>query len=83
MELKKKKIKWITLCNQILDNKAKQKPVMFEDSLFDFQIFGFEKTRMGFMIIWEVSTNRATNVCRMTIPEGIGFNLMDKFNGQR
>ena len=69
---KKKKIQWRKLLIEITDSVAENE-IVFQGQRFRFQYVGYRISRLGYLIIWEISTNRAIQMSRLKIPTNKQF----------
>lgn len=60
---------WIKVTSEAL--KFNRTQFTFKGHSFEFQIFEFEETKMGYLTIWNVSTRKAFTISRMKIDESI------------
>lgn len=68
-----KDINWIEVSKSIFDTNGNIRPLLIDGRYFEFAIIGHQISRVGFMTIWDIETQRAVWLSRVDIPEGMKF----------
>jgi hypothetical protein len=68
---------WIKVLSEIDKTKGKEKPLLVNNNVYDFNIYGIKKRMVGYMIVWNVKSLKAIHISRMEIREGVPFYEMD------
>ena len=64
---------WIALLKELIHLKSENNKLNWQGQEFRYQYVADQKTRLGFLLIWDIQTLEAVNFSRVKVPDGFEF----------